>query len=240
MTSLPSERTWAIRGDETGKVWRYHPALDRLPDANGARWRCYADDGSSAVLHRSEIGAHWDVGLEVGSLTVKVTNEVDRMRTAIALAREPAIRSCTTIRQLLDVHETEPKTSGARSAPGVLAEIWEWAAFGLDDWLRYDDRESGSSIVDEVVANVTRALEVLHGLGIIHSDVAPSNILRVDGMWKLGDLDSCARLGEPVSRGPMAERKRYQHPDRRVGPTAAREEFDWWGLEQVRAKLRES
>ncbi len=240
MTSLPSQRTWAICGDETGLVWRYHPTLDRLPDANGARWRCYADDGSSAVLHRCEIGTRWDVGLEVGSLTVKVTTEVERMRTAIALAREPAVRSCTTIRQLLDVHETKPNTNGERAAPGVLAEIWEWAAFGLDDWLRHDDRGSGSSIVDEVAANVTGALEVVHGLGIVHCDVAPSNILRVEGTWKLGDLDSCVRLGERVSRGPMAERKRYQHPDRRKGPTPARQEFDWWGLEQVLAKLRES
>lgn len=240
MTSLPSQRTWAIRGDETGQVWRYHPTFDRLPDANGARWRCYADDGSSAVLHRCEIGAHWDVDLEVGRHTVKVTNEVERMRTAIALAREPAVRSCTTIRQLLDVHETEPETNVESTAPGVLAEIWEWAAYGLDDWLRDDNRKRRASIVDEVAANVTGALEVLHGLGVVHCDVAPNNILLVDGTWKLGDLDSCVRLGEPVNRGPMAERKRYQHPDRRDGPTPARQEIDWWGLDQVLAKLRES
>ena len=161
------------------------------------------------------------------------------MRTAIALARQPAVRSCTTIRQLLDVHEAKPETNGERTAPGILAEIWEWAAYGLDDWLRHDDGEPRASIVDEVAANVTRAVDVLHSLGIVHCDLAPSNILLVDGMWKLGDLDSCVRVGEPVSRGPMAEDKRYQHPDRRVGPTPARHEFDWWGLEQVLAKLRE-
>jgi serine/threonine protein kinase len=126
------------------------------------------------------------------------------------------------------------------TVPGVLTEVWEWAAYGLDDWLRRDDREPGSSIVDEVAANVTRALEVLHRLGAVHCDVAPSNILFVDGTWKLGDLDSCVRFGEPASRGPMAERKRYQHPDRRVGPAPARHEFDWWGLAQVLSKLRES
>lgn len=240
MTSLPSQRIWAISGDETGRVWRYHPTLDRLPDADGARWRCYTDDGSSAVLHRCEIRTHWDVELEVGRRTIKLTNEVERMRTAIALAREPSVRSCTTIRQLLDVHETEPEPNGESTAPGVLAEIWEWAAYGLDEWLRHDDREPGSSIIDEVAASVTGALQVLHTLGFVHCDVAPNNILLVDGTWKLGDLDSCVRLGEPVNRGPMAERKRYQHPDRRVGPVAARQEFDWWGLEQVLAKLRDS
>jgi len=240
LTSPPSQRTWTICGDETGRVWRYHPRLDRLPSANGARWRCYADDGSSGVLHRCEIGTRWDVELQVGRHTLKLTNEVERMRTAIALAREPAVRSCTTIRQLVDVHETGPETNGEWTAPGVLAEIWEWAAYGLDDWLRRDDREPASSILAEVAANVTRALEVLHGLGIVHCDVAPNNILLVDGTWKIGDLDSCTRLGEPASRGPMAERKRYQHPDRRVGPTPARDEFDWWGLAQVLAKLRES
>ena len=240
MTSLPAQRPCAIRGDETGRVWRYHPTLDRLPDTIGERWRCYANDGSSAVLHRSEMGVYRDVELEVGRHTVTVTSEVERMRTAIALAREPAVRSCGTVRQLLDVHETPPERDGDSTAPGVLAEIWEWAAYDLDDWLRHDDREPGASIVDEVAANVTRALEVLHSLGIAHCDVAPSNILLVDGMWKLGDLDGCVRIGVSVSRGPMAEGKRYQHPDRRAGPSPARQEFDWWGLEQVLAKLRES
>lgn len=217
---------WEIRGDSTGKLWRCHITLDRL-ESNGERWRARADDGSSAVLHRCEKGTYWD-------------DEIERMRVAIELGRQPAVARCSTIRQLLDVHETEPQTVVGVTVPGVLVEICEWADYGLNEWLRREDRGTGAAIVEEVAANVAAALDVLHGLGVVHCDVAPNNILLVDGMWKLADLDSCVPIGEQVIRGPIVERQRYQHPDRRDGPATARIDFDEWGLEQVLAKIEES
>jgi serine/threonine protein kinase len=35
------------------------------------------------------------------------------------------------------------------------------------------------------------ALEALHALGYIHCDVAPNNVLEVEGVWKLADLGGC-------------------------------------------------
>lgn len=56
------------------------------------------------------------------------------------------------------------------------------------------------------------------------------DILGVDGHWKLADLDSCTKRGEPAIRHPIDDR--YVHPDREHG-VPARDEFDVYGLEQV-------
>lgn len=42
------------------------------------------------------------------------------------------------------------------------------------------------------------ALEVLHGLGLVHSDLREDNVLRVGGAWKLGDLGGVVRRGDPI------------------------------------------
>lgn len=51
------------------------------------------------------------------------------------------------------------------------------------------------NVVIEVERNVSEALRLLHSLGHVHCDVAPNNILRVGGVWKLADLDACRRRG---------------------------------------------
>lgn len=79
---------------------------------------------------------------------------------------------------------------------------------------------------------------MLHGLMLVHLDVAPNNILRVEGMWKLADRDSCKRSGALARRHPI--NRRWVHPDRDEDPVGvrARREFDWYGLEQVLRCLR--
>jgi serine/threonine protein kinase len=119
---------------------------------------------------------------------------------------------------------------------GYLIAIWEWADRVLHE-LPDDPGPGRTPVADQVAANVGAALDVLHGLGIVHCDVAPNNIMRVDGVWKLADLDSCIARGDPVIRGPL--RERYLHPDRRDGPSPARNEFDTWALEQVVQRVRE-
>lgn len=85
--------------------------------------------------------------------------------------------------------------------------------------------------------NVGEALRALHKLGVVHCDVAPNNILRVCGEWKLIDLDSCVSVGSPAIRRPNAA---YCHPDRKDGSAPARPAWDEYGLEQVTTVLRES
>src|SRR5439155_10805504 len=82
--------------------------------------------------------------------------------------------------------------------------------------------------------NVRAALQVLHRSGFVHLDVAPHNILRVGGRWKLADLDSCTEIGAVAERHPTDER--FLHPDRQarinnVELVPARPEYDLYGLE---------
>ena len=202
-------------------MWRYHPKSDRL-DTAGERYRGTAtDDQSLACLHRCEKGGHWE-------------DELDRLRNALALATLPSIAAATTIRQLIDQRDTEAVTRHSAS-PGDLTAIWEWADISLDDFL-HDPDQNPVAVADAVEANIGTALETLHAIGIVHLDVTPANILRVEGSWKLADLDSCTERGSPAGRQPIDER--FVHPERRGGRALAREEFDFYGLDQILITLR--
>lgn len=150
--------------------------VDRL-EPSGERYRATAvDDGSYACVHRCERDGFWE-------------DELERLRNAVAIARLPEIAAAPTIRQLLDIKEVEP-TAGEFGGPGYLFAIWESADVSLDEFL-HDPDENSNETANKVRVNVGAALDVLHGIGLIHLDVAPNNILRVDGIWKLADLDSC-------------------------------------------------
>ena len=206
----------------TGRAWRYHPTLNRL-ECSGERYQASAvDDGSPACIHRCEKGTFWD-------------DEVERMRHAITLARLQAITAASTIRQLLDVRDSEA-VPGEFGYPGTLIEIWEWADISLDDFLDEPD-ENPAEVADSVHENIGAALDVLHEAGIVHLDVTPNNILRVGGRWKLADLDSCVPRGELAVRRPISDR--YVHPDRHGGTALpARDEFDSYGVERILTDLR--
>jgi serine/threonine protein kinase len=212
-----------VQGDRTGRVWQYD-IVDRL-EYSGDRYMATAmDDGSHACLHICEIGTYWE-------------DEIERMRSSIAIASRPEIIAAPTIRQLLDVQEIQG-TSGEFGFPGTLTEILEWGWLSLDDYLnRVDHRQTPAEVADEVEANVGAALDVLHGLGLVHLDIAPNNVLYVGREWKLADLDSCLERGAPSLRQPLGER--YVHPDRRLGKAVpAREEFDYFGFEHILVEVR--
>lgn len=210
---------WSVRGDRTSRIWNYDLTVDRI--SHGERWKSRAyDDGSLALLHRLEKGTYWD-------------DEVERARSAIALADRREVRAARTIRQLLDTCETDPEP-GEFGPPGVLWVIWEWADVTLLDFI-HDPDDRIEFVADEVERNVRAALGVLHGMGVVHLDVQPSNILRVDRVWKLGDLDSCGMQGGPSLRAPFDQK--YWHPERGPGrPTRA--EFDLYALDQTLAMLQ--
>jgi RNA polymerase sigma factor (sigma-70 family) len=44
-----------------------------------------------------------------------------------------------------------------------------------------------------VARHLLSALEFLHGRGLIHCDVKPDNVLRIDGSWRLGDMSILIR-----------------------------------------------
>jgi hypothetical protein len=208
-----------IQGDSSGRRWRYHPVQDRL-EVNGERYKAVdAEDGSLACLQRWEVGTHWD-------------EEVARLRVAIGVARMPEIAAAPTIRRLLDVRD-QPRSASEFGPPASLIAVWEWADVSFKALI--ETEEDLASQFADVKANVTAALEALHGIGIIHLDVAPNNVLRVQGTWKLAGLDSAVERGAPAGRAP---RPPYVHPDHEGGQTPAREEFDWYGLEQVLVAMK--
>lgn len=159
------------------------------------------------------------------------------MRTAIEVASLPQVASSPIIVRLLDVRETAD-TTGEYAYPGVLGAVWELADRSLHEFLQNPD-DDRRLVAGEVETNVGQALAVLHGLGWIHLDVAPNNVLRVDGVWKLADLDSCARRGAPVTRNPGFFR--YVHPRRRAGADVAMaaEDLGRWGLAEILRVLRD-
>jgi serine/threonine protein kinase len=77
-------------------------------------------------------------------------------------------------------------------------------------------------------------LATLHQLGLVHSDVAPNNVLSVAGAWKLADLDNCVEAGQPLTRFP---REPYRHPDAVPGAPAD-PIFDLFGLRRIIERLR--
>ena len=69
----------------------------------------------------------------------------------------------------------------------------------------------------------------------MHSDVAPNNIVRASGVWKLIDLNQVAREGEPVTGLPKAGR--YVLDSVQLGDPA-RPEMDTHGLSAILAEIR--
>jgi hypothetical protein len=215
-----------ITGDLTGRTWLFEPG--RSISFN--RWQATAeDDGSEAMIVLREKGGPWQ-------------REVDWMRRAIEVARIPEVTLAPTIRRFLDLRETQDETMRIgdedQTFHGSLWSMWEWADVSLHDYVNAPG-DDVSDVATDVERNVSEALRLLHGVGYVHCDVAPNNILRVDGVWKLADLDACRRQDEYADRYPREER--YRHPDLHDDrPVAlAREEFDWHGLEQVVRELRE-
>ena len=51
-----------------------------------------------------------------------------------------------------------------------------------------------------VVRGLALALRHLHSRGLVHGDVKPRNVVRINGSWKLIDLDAAAPQGKPVGR----------------------------------------
>ncbi len=52
------------------------------------------------------------------------------------------------------------------------------------------DPEAAVQRTMEVAAGVVAALEYFHGHGLVHGDLKPGNILRLDGRWVLADYDT--------------------------------------------------
>ena len=65
----------------------------------------------------------------------------------------------------------------------------------------------------DIAASVLPALDFLHGKGLLHRDVKPDNIMRVNGAWCLGDpglISSCRPRCFAGTQGFYPEKKRFR------------------------------
>lgn len=158
---------------------------------------------------------------------------VRRVRHAIDVARHEAVRGCRSIVQLIDHDDQVVEVYGFGANYDVVSAAWEWAdRVLLDELIACDgDREQLAASVE---ATVGAALTCLHAAGSIHSDVAPNNVVRVGGVWKLADLDSVVKEGEPIIG--MPKDPRYRLPAVDVGDPARRE-MDEYGLRAILSEI---
>jgi serine/threonine protein kinase len=73
------------------------------------------------------------------------------------------------------------------------------------------------ALVCSIARQIGVCLEHLHQRGLLHADLKPLNIMRVDGTWRLIDLDAAALLPSEGAAGDAAdeehERKRAEELD---------------------------
>ncbi|MGZ8693994.1 MAG: hypothetical protein ACXWYS_00995 [Gaiellaceae bacterium] len=204
-------------------MWEFDITMHRIEGpGSGQRFRAAAaDDGSLAYVHRLEKGSRWD-------------DDIIRARCATEIARLPAVAAAATLRRLLDVSDP-PLVTGEFAPFTYFDTVWEWGDRSLYEFLQDPDDDPGV-VAEAVRRNVAEALDVLHTADLIHCDVAPNNILRVDGVWKLADLDSTVRLAAPVRRHHQVD-DYYVHPDLAVG-VAAVADFDDFALPRIVERVR--
>mmetsp|Transcript_146296 Transcript_146296/g.207459 ORF Transcript_146296/g.207459 Transcript_146296/m.207459 type:complete len:406 (+) Transcript_146296:97-1314(+) len=97
---------------------------------------------------------------------------------------------------LLDYSRNQAGTPGPEK-DGKFYMILELGHESLDMWLRTTGFIRMANFI-EIARSLLAALEFLHGLGFVHLDVKPDNIMRFGSLWKLIDLGSCLYVGDVV------------------------------------------
>ncbi len=217
-----------FQGELTGGRFGWDDSRPLIVPGWGTRYRGVVADPSSAPAAEGQaVLVH-----TIDTLNSSFQADFDRACRAIELARRPAVVACPTIVRLIDFNRTEFPADRFGSTWENLRSAWEYGELWLRDVIRHaDDRER---LAHEVDAGIRPALACLHGDGLVHSDVAPNNIVRVGGAWKLMDLDHCVEEGGPTTGMASAP---YAMPGTNVGDPADRA-MDTYGLEAVLAEIR--
>jgi serine/threonine protein kinase len=157
-----------------------------VPDGVGAP-ACMDRFGRYRVLGRLGAGATGAVYRAHDGerlVAVKVLGTSNDSSVRMRFLNEARAISSVSHANILAVHETG--TEG--DAPYIVMEL---ASGTLRDVMR--TRALDIATVRDIGVQIAAALAAAHAAGIIHRDVKPANILRVDSGWKLGDF-GIARL----------------------------------------------
>jgi len=185
---------------ESGLTWRI---ARRLPNF-GSKYEGCGEAGERVLIHEV-----WRDSEE----------DVERFVRAILIARREEVTSCDHLRQLIDVIRGETRLFG----------VYEWADASLAE-ATGEDQPPGQDLAQDVDGSIGAALRHLHDHGLVHCDVTPHNILRVDGEWKLADLECVVEIGTPI-RG-LTKLDDFRPPDVTRGDPA-NPSIDTYGLDAV-------
>lgn len=107
--------------------------------------------------------------------------------------------------------------AGADAATGRCLAVLPLAEAGtLDDVVQRGEPVVGA-IVARVIADVAAALACMHGVGLVHGDVKPANVLRYGPGWRLIDVDDALD-----ARGSAATAKNPFYTELYASPEVAR------------------
>ncbi len=148
----------------------------------------YRVDGRYELAERLGKGTYGEVwrtqewlgGDYIGDVALKLCEAEE------ADLRERLVREAQAMAQLAHPHLVTYRGCGLLE-DRLFYLVMELAAESLDAVLRREGPQSPNEI-SPCIRDAARALAYIHSRGAVHRDVKPANLLRVGGVWKLGDM----------------------------------------------------
>jgi len=183
--------------------------------------------GSGQFGHVYAADEH-SLGDVVGQVAIKLLRPSDEAST------DAVLREAAALAKLAHPHILGYRTSGTVE-DGLAADAvyiaMELASETLADRMR-GPRAMHREEVREVALNMASALTYLAERGLVHRDVKPANILRVEHAWKLGDFGLIRGLeGSRLERSGRKGTPAYMAPEALLG--AVEPSVDVWALGAV-------
>jgi len=149
-----------------------------------------------------EIWVAEDKRLECKKVDVKILSDDKALRRELKIRKELKGAGMSSIVDLIRTH-VPGKATGAEAPPEhtfvcVLPCMETTLAEAM-----FNEELAGANVEEilRVSQSVASAVGHLHTLGIVHGDLRPRNIARVDGEWLLSDLSHASHAGDDVSVG---------------------------------------
>ena len=173
-------------------------AIASAGKASASAGRAIASAGKASASAGKAIASAGKASAIAGKASASAGNASTSAGRAIA---EPAGTAIPTGNALYRTPIKQQRVDLSRAKPAVEnPELRDWITMPLyARTLAQMGRPMGDKGVERLVGEITRALESLHGAGLAHMDVKPSNIFcDLDGRFLLGDFDAVRHVGTPT------------------------------------------